>query len=670
MKDIAEVLRKFKLDAIYGVDEETYYEKDTGYSLRNKTLGTTEYVTDPRFKTHCVSVMRHDDRRPKVLTAQQYACWLPTVNWKRCGFLAHHTQFDGYIASHHHGIVAKAYFCTMSMAQPLMPVQVGTSLDKVDKALGGSGKVGTEALVEMMGVSEPTKAQLRELMKYAGNDIEREWNIFKKMLPFIPYEEMRLIDITIKMYVRPTLLLNEQGLRDVRAQNIANKLAAVKKCGMTPEGIRQDEVFADKLRSLGIDPPTKISAKKTITARKKNPNAPDVINFAFAKGDQEFVDLAAHEKKKVRELVAARLAIKSNQLEKRCDRLISRVPLGPTPVYLRYCAARTTRWGGGDLANWQNLSSKRKEGGAELRAAIMAPPGHILLIADLSQIEARFTAWDSGQEDKLEVFRAFDHIIGYKEGKHGPEPIRSGPDVYRYTAGKIIYNKPLDQITDLERFMGKTCELALGYQAGWPRFARTLRLGQMGPPMDISDRLAKDVHSAWRSGNARIVQNWRTSQSLLTSAFIGQQILAHGVVSYEGKSNNVGFMHLPGGLNIRYDDLQVDGENKLSYLSKYQVGKKGGVHKERTGLYGGIILQNKIEGLARRAIGDHMLELADANPQARIVMSTHDEIVMCAPIKYGSRMLSSAKSIMSKPPEWARDLPIAVDAHLSARYDK
>lgn len=108
----------------------------------------------------------------------------------------------------------------------------------------------------------------------------------------------------------------------------------------------------------------------------------------------------------------------------------------------------------------------------------------------------------------------------------------------------------------------------------------------------------------------------------------------------------------------------------MSYLSEYFALKKGGARKERTRLYGGILVQNKLEHLGRRLIADQMMELCDYLPKAKLVMSTHDEAVMAIPVAQSNKALKAAQRIMSRPPPWAPDLPLAVDAYISARYDK
>lgn len=643
------LLQALDLDEAWGIDWETYYEGPSGYSLKNPQISTTEYVIDERFKAHLVSVQRHSWKKPKVMTPEQFVAWAKTINWKRAGMLAHHTQFDGFICSHHYGIKAAVYFDTMSMARPLLPIHVGGGLDAIHKAFGGVGKEGAEALVDIMGVRDPTPAQLKALAKYAGHDIEKTWWIFNKMVDYLPVDELKLINRTIRMYVDPTVLIDKEAIDKVRRNDVANKKKLVKKLnlGKTFEEacarLVSNDQFADLLREAGVEPPVKVSAKKSEKAGY------EVTTWAMSKQDQEFVDLESHEDRRVRELMSARFAVKSKQMESRCTRLSARAHIGAQPVYLNYYGARPGRWSGGDLVNWQNLSSKRKEGGAELRASVYAPAGYVLLIADLAQIEARLNAWDSRQLDKLELFR---------EGK----------DVYRHGAANI-YNKPVVKITDGERFIGKTCDLALGYQAGAPRFARTLRIGAFGPAVDITDALAKDIHTAWRNTNKFIVQNWKTTQNNFRSAVLGCQRIEHGVMAYEGTRAGVAFQHGPGGMGIRYDRVRFDDDG-LSYTSEYFVGKKGGIREDRTRLYGGILVQNKLEHLGRRLIADQMLELCDYLPDARVVMSTHDELVLAVPTRQGNKALKAAKQIMSTPPYWAPDLPLAVDAHISDRYDK
>lgn len=666
------LLRQLRLENVYGLDAETYWASD--YTLSDKKIGTTDYIIDPRFELQLVSVRAATWAKPRVMERAPFLRWARTVDWSRNGMLAHHAHFDGLIMSHHCGIKPAFYFDTLSMARPLLPIQVGGSLRAACAAFSRESKKRAAALVNTKGKrwAEFTKDEKRDLKLYAGDDIDDCWFLFNKFLPYFTVEELRLIDLTVKMYAQPTLLVDGPAVQSVLEHELERKQALLDQVKVPKTHLTSKPKLAELLRAAGVEPPTKVSKKKSEKASEAAGYAVEVEELAMSKQDLEFIQLRGHPKKRVRDLIEARLAVSSNLMESRCNLLIRRAPIGPQPVYLNYYGAKTGRWSGSDNANWQNLSSKRKEGGAELRASVHAPPGHLLIIADLAQIEARINAWFAGQTNIVEIFRAYDHIEKWVEKDGKLVPIRSGPDVYRYTAANSIYNKPIEKVTDDERFLGKACVLALGFQAGWSRFAAMLRVGALGPPVDISDNLARDIHAAWRQSNPFIVGNWRKTQNLVAAAFIGKQRIDDGVVAYEGVGKN-GWMHLPGGMAIRYDDIQLDKEDgrSVSYVSEYRRNKIKPPTELRTKLYGGIEVENRTQALARGVIAHNMLDIkAELKDRVRIAMSTHDEIVGVVPARSANRALEVFKKIMSTPPSWAPDLPVAVDAHISPRYDK
>lgn len=624
---IRQRIKQFNLDDIIGLDWETYY--DDQYSLRK--MAQTEYITSPEFESQLVAVQSSKWKKAKVMTTREFVAWAQGVNWARTGMLAHHTHFDGLIASHHFDIKPAMYFDTLSMARLLMPVHVGGSLDKVARAFGFAGKQYGNALTNVKGIrfKDFTKELLKALKIYAGDDIEQTWGVFEKMLPYTPYEELRLIDLTVKMYAQPTLLLDGPALQGLADSEAARKAEILEK--YDKKDLMSNDKFAVLLCDAGVAPPTKISK----TTGKET--------YAFSKTDQEFKDLLESDNDVVATLVAARFGIKSTIVETRAQRMADRAPIGAQPIYLNYAGAKTLRWSGGDKANWQNLSR-----GSLMRKAILAPPGHSLVIADLAQIEARLNAWFNGQQN---IVDAFANKI----------------DVYKLAAA-MIYNKPLDKITKDERFVGKVAVLALGYGAGWQRFAEMLRIGAFGPPLPITDSLAKDIHSAWRQSNPFIVAGWRRANNYARAAFIGQTTVVDGVLRYEGTKDK-GFTHGPGGVGIRYDGLVADDDG-MSYVAKSRSLVKGGVTELRQRLYGGLIVENNTQFLARQVVAHQMIEIADAMKYWRQAMTTHDEIVGVVPTRYANKALATVNAIMARAPDWAPDLPLAVDAHISQAYDK
>lgn len=617
------LLKQLKLANAIGLDFETFWAND--YTLKKQP--TTEYINDPRFEVQIVSVQAASWGRPRVMEIPRFRTWAKTIDWSKTALLAHNAAFDGYIAFRHFGIKPAFYFDTMSMLRPIIPVSVGGSLKAGCAAFGRSSKLHASALVNTKGKrwAEFTKDEKAALKTYAGDDIEDCWFLFDRLRPYIPLDELRLIDMTMKMYCQPQLLLDKPMLLELAKQEIARKAKLLER--FDKADLMSNDKFAVILEAALDGPaPTKISK----TTGKET--------YAFSKQDAEFKKLLQHDDEEVRALVEARLGVKSTIVETRAQRMAARADYGPQPIYYRYWGAGTGRWSGGDSINWQNMSR-----GSDMRKAILAPRGHTLVIADLSQIEARINAWFAGQQNIVDAFAR-------------------GDDVYCMAASDI-YHRRITKADMLERFIGKICVLMLQYGAGWERFAEVLRLGTMGPAVAIDDAEARVVHRGWRQANPFIVAGWKATDNKIRSAFLGGMTVEDKCVAYQGVGKN-GFMHLPGGMAVRYDDVRAD-EDGVSYLKKMR-----GSTEIRGRLYGGLYVENRTQALARRVIAEHMLAAADAMPYWRQAMTTHDEIVGVVPNRQANRALKIVTEIMTSTPSWAKGLPLAVDAHVSQRYDK
>lgn len=637
--EINELLKAIGCTQIVGLDYETYWADD--YTLRK--LATTDYIYDQRFEMQLGAVMTHRQANARALERKQFDAWVKTVDWSRTALLGHHNHFDALIAWKHFGIKPKFYLDTLSMAKAVMPVTVGGSLDKIARAFGFPGKRYGQALTDTKNRrwADFSRQEKADLKVYAGDDIEQTLEIFKRLLPFVPLDELRLIDATIKMYANPRLLLDEPMLRELARSEVERKQALMDKLGVTPKVLQSNDQFAKLLESFGVEPPTKISGK---TGK---------VTWAFAKNDLEFKELLEHDDENVRALMEARFGVKSTMVETRAFKMAGRAKYGPQPIYLNYYGAGTGRWSGGDGANWQNLAR-----GSDLRKAIMAPPGYELVIADLSQIEARVNAWFSGQQDIVDAFAR-------------------GDDVYCIAASSI-FGRKVTKADEALRFVGKTAVLGLGYGAGAPKFQFMLKTAK-GPAeamryaSSLSESVVRDIHRGWRQANPFIVANWKATDNMVKSAFLGGQTIEHGCVSYQGVSRPTGYlglMHLPNGLAIRYDDVQ-HGEDGLHYLKKHRVNKTKDPTQQRQKLYGALLVENRTQALARIVVAQHALQIADAlGDRWQLAMTTHDELVGVVPKRSANKALKTVKEIMSTPPEWAKGLPIAVDAHTSTRYDK
>ncbi len=605
------------------IDFETYF--DQPYSLRAKDVSTTSYIRDPRFQTHCMGLQLDHWDKPKVYGPKGIAKALRAIDWRKTAVLAHHTQFDGLILTHHYGIYPAFWLDTMAMSAMVYGVDVSHSLLALSERLGRVSKARAGALVNVKGQRILDNSTLIALAEYCGDDVEQTLANFNDLKQAVPANELRVIDMTVRMFAEPTLHLDDARVSRAHSLEVSKKAAAVEKAGVSVKDLGSAEALANRLRELGVEPPTKISPRTGLAA------------YAFAKNDLEFKALAKHPNEQVRDLVDARLRTKSGLLESRSKRILGYAG-EPLPIYLKYWAARTGRWGGGDKVNWQNLP--KRGDGAELRKSLLAPPGHLLVISDASQIEARLNAWDAGQQDILDAFAR-------------------GEDLY-IVAAMAIYGKPADQITDEERFMAKTLVLGCGYGAGAPKVNMMFKIGQFGPPVNQSQEETAQLVMAWRHANSFIVAKWKRNYQEAMHAFMNQTSLESGPITFEGFKGD-GFIHLPNGTYVRYPSVAYDNDSRQMY---YQ-SKLGPVK-----LYGGLITENKIQALARCVLAEQLIRMEDELPHARIATTTHDEVMLVVQACRSVNCEYTTKAIMSTSPAWAPGLPLNAKTDVHPYYNK
>lgn len=629
-------------DQIACVDFETFYSDE--FSLRR--MSNTEYVRDKRFKITAVGIQLSGWPHAKVYHGRDAIAALRQIDWTKTAFLAHHAHFDALIMTQIVGIKPCFYLDTLSMARAIHGNYMPLNLDALAKLYGLGGKVHKAGLVSMKGVEDMDHLPPLEratFIDYTGDDVEDTLTICTKMLEQYPPEELQLIDMTVRMFAEPIIIIDHALVWKVHEQQQAKKAELLKAIGVTDKKELSSNVkFVRMLEKLGVEVPMKLSP----TAFKKGE---EKLIPAVAMGDVEFKDLRDHPNEAVQALVEARIAVKSTLLESRSKAMIDRGPEA-FPVYLKYCGAHTQRWSGGDGVNPQNLPR-----GSDLRRALQAPDGYMFNICDSAQIEARGNAWRAGQEDILRTFRAFDTILGYDaKGK----PRRGGPDVYRYTAAGSIYGKDIELITDDERFVGKTCVLGLGYGMGYKKFQNTLKVGQFGPPVFFELEVCQQIVKAWRASNARIVQQWRQTNDFAMQGFFGGAETFDGLLTFE-RFGRDGYIHGPNGLYLRYHNLELNEEGEMSYETR--MG--------RTKLYGGLLVENIIQWLSRIVIGEQMLQ-AQAELPMRIVTCTHDEIVGISKKKDADKVQERLTQIMSITPSWAEGWPLAAEGVVNSVYMK
>ena len=314
----------------------------------------------------------------------------------------------------------------------------------------------------------------------------------------------------------------------------------------------------------------------------------------------------------------------------RTERFIQIAERGTLPIPLRYYAAHTGRWGGDDKVNMQNLPRK-----SPLKKAIRAPEGYTFIDCDSSQIEARTLAWLAGQDDLVE---AFDR----------------GEDVYKIMASRI-YGKPIEEITDAERFVGKTTILGAGYGMGAAKFRAQLKTFGVDLPLEE----CQYIINVYRETYPKIPELWRQAGDALLAMMAGQTapLGRAGVLLVDREG-----IKLPNGLYIKYPNLRRVMNNGKSEIV-YDTKKGKAIIPTR--VYGGKTVENVCQALARIVIGEQMLMIAR---RLHVTMTVHDAVGVIAPEAEADEARKFVEDCMRIRPKWATKLPLNCESKMGASY--
>lgn len=606
---------------ILTIDFETYYTDQFGF----KKLTTEQYVRSPDFEEILVSIKRNEEE-PIWLSGEftQVKQYLhDNYDWSNSAVLAHNTLFDGAILAWRFDIRPKLYLDTLCMARAVHGVEAGGSLAAL-ATMYGIGEKGHE-VVNAKGKRRVdfTDEELKAYASYCINDVALTYKLFNifMMKHKFPKKELKVIDMTLRMFIQPALEIDVNRLED-HLENLQNqKEQLLVECGVDREGLMSNPKFAEILGKLGVLPPTKISAR---TGKE---------TYAFAKTDDGFKALLEHEDHRVQMLVNARLGVKSTLEETRTERFLDIATRGKTmPVPIKYYAAHTGRWGGYDKINLQNLPSRGKNAKV-LKQCIVAPEGYTLVQADSAQIEARVLAWLAQQNDLVTAFSR-------------------GDDVYRQMAS-VIYRVPVAEVTDAQRFIGKTVILGAGYGMGHLKFRDQLR----GYGVVLEEEECQRIIQTYRNKNNAITTLWQQAQTTLEGLYYKEAYALgrKGVLRISVLEKGIQF---PSGLLMRYPDLKAKQEgDRLEFSYKTREG--------RTKLYGGKVVENVCQGIARCIMAEQMLEIAK---RYRVLLTVHDSVVCCVRDDEVDEAASYIDSCMRYTPDWAKDLPVRGDVEVGKNY--
>lgn len=685
------------------IDFETYYtdKANGGYSLSYMTA--EEYIRDPRFEVVGFALKFGDAPSQWFTGDDAYLRGvLASVDWSDVTAVGHNmSEFDSLILTEYYGIRPPRYACTLQMARALHG-----SKDSGGKNLSNS----LGAVAKMYGLPPKGDEVVRAINKrrldfrpdelaaygvYCCTDADLCWQLFKLFVPQFPRVELQLMSLSTRMFAEPKLMVDAPLAKTLLADMIVQKAERLSGVGdmlgipydapdriaQVQKLLRKDEVMAGLLRDqFGVEPPRKFSPTRA------NPDGTPLSVYAFAKTDEGMTELLEHEDEDVQILATARLGVKSTLAESRTERFVGIGERGMLPVALVYGKVHTHRLAGGQKMNMQNLSGARAptkrtpkhalvavpqgferlaqlsdkqllavSGNvyelknvhvAGLRDCVVAPKGKKLVVVDSSQIELRVCHLLAGQMDTIAELRA-------------------GIDVYSSFAS-TLYGRPVSKADYKERQHGKVGMLQLQYQAGGGSFRNAARI--MGGVYLTEDEAYGTVDT-YRSRFTEVRGFWRKCKLAI-------ERMARGEISYIDQWGlcrvEAGRISMPGTLPLVYHNLRQEmwenmrGEPELQWV--YDDKEKRHAKK----VYGGSVTENLCQWIARRVVFEQMLEIerawGDRFRGNGVALTVHDEVVVVVDEDRAEECLAYCQAVMSTPPKWWPELPVACEGGIADRY--
>jgi DNA polymerase len=608
------------------LDFETYFDKD--YTL--KKMSMVEYVNDPRFEILGLAYKRNDEE----------AGFFTSKKW--LGTLRRHIK---YVAPARTIIMHNAYFdCLVFKKLGIrFPYVLDTrsmdyhfyarrpckhSLDKLTKGFDLGTKGNTKDFMGLHADGDPE--QLKALAEYACNDAELEYKLACRLAPFIsnPKMELWLMKHTLDLFLDSPIDFDTDWANRLQVRMTKKRDRALGTANTTSIEVNSPAKLKARLEAIGIEVPMKRGKKGMIPA--------------FAKTDEAYEKLLQHENPDVRTLMQARQANKTWPTQiKKIETLKRQAQAndGKLPIYLNYYSAGTGRWGGGDGTNLQNLSIRNSDRLMNyIRSTLIAPEGHVFVVVDASQIEARGVDWISGQEDFLELWR-------------------QGEDIYKKFASDI-YKCSIKDITTKQRSAGKTGILGAGYGMG-PN--KLVAYAQNTFKLDVSFDEADTIVQAYRRTHPKVTKFWRD----IENAFKFVLKYRTAKTPAEGRltvawvpDEDVLYIQLPSTRRLYYHHPRLRSSGDNTHISTEDHEK----------MWGGVLTENIVQAISRDILAENICVLEAQG--LHVCLHVHDEVVLCVPEEYAESVLQQTIQVFHEVPEWADGWPLAGEGKIMRRYGK
>lgn len=609
------------------LDFETYFDKD--YSL--KKMSMVGYVNDPRFEILGYAFKRNEEEAGFLKSLD--SLFNPSLgHLRRVGeyytIIMHNAYFDCLVFKKL-GIKLPYVLDTRSMDYHLYARRpCKHSLDKLARAFDLGTKGNTKDFTELHADGDPE--QLANLAAYAVNDAELEYKLARRLAPYIsnPRLELQMMKHTLDLFLDSPIELDTDWatrLQDRMNRKLQRSLAAAQ---TDSTEVNSPTKLTARLQVLGVTVPMKRGKKGPIPC--------------FAKTDEEYDKLLHHEDPAVRTLMNARQANKTwpTQIKKiETIKKQTQANGGKLPVYLNYYSAGTGRWGGGGGTNLQNLSTRSPDRVQNLiRTTLKAPDGHVFVVVDAAQIEARGVDWISGQEDYLDLWR-------------------SGKDVYKQFASEI-YKCPIDTVTKKQRIGGKTGTLGSGYGMGTERLV-DYALNKF--KLELTFAEADGIVQAYRRTHDKVTAFWNDIERAFKAVLKYRlpKTLADGQLTVAWvPGEDIMYIELPSTRRLYYHHPRLRSSARGTQITTEDHEK----------MWGGVLTENIVQAISRDILAENITALERQG--LHVCLHVHDEVVLCVPEADADSVLAATVGVFRSVPAWATGWPLDGDGRIMRRYGK
>jgi DNA polymerase len=650
------------------LDFESFF--DTEFTLRK--MSTIEYITDDRFELLGLSMKVGEEGATSFFKGEEGVArgikWLQHhygENLERCTVVAHNARYDCAILKWIFNISPKYIIDTLGLARH-WNARARNRVEDVAKREGLQEKGDTSEFKEwttrnrykkrggrgkqrLMPVKLPimTPEKWDALADYANNDVELEWEIFKRFMPRLsnPRVELDVQNHTLHLYLDPAFEVDEKQANPLIDDMEAEIDRVMDEVGHTRKEI-SGELSFEALMAEQLEFGNDNIQRYMKPAKNKRGQ-----KLANAKDDPQRELLEEHEFKGVRELMAAKAALSSwpNHI-KRIRNIIAQCKAagGLLPVPLSYCGAHTGRFSGGEKINLQNLGSRGHELVNRIRTLLIAPADWELVIADASQIEARVLAWIAGQEDLVAKFAAGDEVYCDFASRVLGRPIRKARESDPPEVAK--------RLTWIRNSIGKVGILGCGYGMGGKK-----AVGYSGGALDLQQ--ATQVVDTYRADHPKITAFWREVERkfIITAKYGTPCTMARGL-SFRGTDEVDVIITLPSGRELKYHDVKI----RKGKYGRDQASVRNPKNKKWMHIWGGTLTENIVQAISRDLLWSAISRVIKAGH--RVIHHVHDELIALVQKGMGSKVLETCLAALRHVPRWANGCPLDAEGLVTCRY--